>query len=168
LDKIAALPTGTKLVLGAGVLLFLDLFLTWQSLPVDYGRFTVTRGLDGWDFWGLLIGLLTLALLAVVILQQMEFEEFEFDGRWDLVPLGLGGLILLLTLGKNLGDSHSTVQSYVGVVLASVVAVGAYLDWSRTRSGEVPVHSAWRPQPAGPSESSAVRERKTDETQSKW
>ena len=57
MDRIKGLSTGSKIVLGCGVLLFFSLFFTWQNLQVDFGRAGIaTLTLDGWDFWGLLIG----------------------------------------------------------------------------------------------------------------
>ena len=45
-------------MLVAAALLVVDLFLTWQSLEVDFGPpGTATSLLDGWDAWGLLIAL---------------------------------------------------------------------------------------------------------------
>ena len=164
MERIAALPTGTKLVLGAGALLFIDLFLTWQSMEVDFGGgVQVTRGLDGWDFWGLLIGLLTLALLTVVLIRESE-AELMLEARWDVVPLVLASVILLLTIVKNLRDAASAWPSYLGIALAVVVVAGALLEWLRNRSDESPVQAMWQPQPAGPSESSSITtERRSDE-----
>jgi hypothetical protein len=168
-DRIATFSTGTKLVLAAGGLLFVDLFLTWQATELDFGpNLQVTKGLDAWDFWGLLIGLLTLALLAIVIIRESDAEVL-LDSRWDVVPLVLGGLVFVIAVVKNLRDSDSTWASYLGVALAAAMAVGAFLDWTRTRSDDIPVHSAWQPQPAGMSQGSAgPSERSSDEPDLKW
>ncbi len=44
MEQLKGLPLGRQLILGAGVLLFIDLFLHWQS--VDVGPFSVSR--NGW------------------------------------------------------------------------------------------------------------------------
>jgi hypothetical protein len=164
LDKFAALPTGTKLVLVAGVLLFFDLFLTWQSVEVDFGGGnTVSRGLDGWDFWGLLIGLLTLALLAVVIIRETE-SEVMLEARWDVVPLALACVIFAMAIVKNIRDEASAWPSYLGIALAGVMIAGAAIEWARNRSDESPVQAQWQPQPAGPSDASPIAtDRRSDE-----
>ena len=60
MDKINELSLGRKLILGAGILLFIDMFLHWQS--VDVGPFTVGRnGIHG--FWGVFLLLMTIAFL---------------------------------------------------------------------------------------------------------
>jgi hypothetical protein len=143
MNTIAALSTGTKLLLGAGVLLFVDLFLTWQQVPIDFGRRAeVTQGLDGWDVWGLLIGLLTFGLLVSVAVKETR-EELPADGRWELATLVVAGLVLAIVVLKNFGDSDSTLQSYVGVVLAGVLTAGAYLEWTRARSEDRPLPTPW-------------------------
>ena len=38
MDRIKSLSTGSKIVLGCGVSLFVSLFFTWQNLEVDFGR----------------------------------------------------------------------------------------------------------------------------------
>ena len=68
MERIKGLSTGSKIVLGCGMLLFFSLFFTWQNLQVDFGRAGIaTLELDGWDFWGLLIGLVTLAVVGLVV-----------------------------------------------------------------------------------------------------
>ena len=128
MTRVTSFGTGTKLLLAAGGLLLVDLFLTWQAIPVSFGKNgTVTRSLDAWDFWGLLIGLTTLAVVILAVLREFD-DGLAFDTRWDRVVLGLGILVFAFVVIKNFRDSDSTWQSYVGVVLAALVAAGAYLS----------------------------------------
>jgi hypothetical protein len=133
--RIASLPTGTKLLLVATTAVFLNLSLTWQKLEVDFGpagRADVL--LDGWDAWGLLIGLLSLGLLVLTVLRYLTEVELPEDVPWGVVSLAAGGLVLLATVVKNLTDEGSTIASYVGIALAGLVVVGAYLNVRRTRA----------------------------------
>ncbi|MGH3110768.1 MAG: hypothetical protein ACRDQT_07615, partial [Gaiellaceae bacterium] len=55
--RIKELSLGAKLVLAGATFLFFSMFLTWQTLEVDYGPAgTGTLMLDGWDALGLAIG----------------------------------------------------------------------------------------------------------------
>ena len=90
--------------------------------------------LDGWDFWGLLVGFLTFGLVVLVVLLNGSDVEFSYSVRWDLVVLGGAILIFLLTLVKNLTDDDSAWASYLGLALAGAVVAGAYLDWSSERT----------------------------------
>ena len=56
------------------------------------------------------------------------------DIRWDVIAFGGAIAIFLLTLLKNLTDADSAWASYLGVLLAAGLVVGAYLDWADERS----------------------------------
>jgi hypothetical protein len=132
--KFKALSRGTQLVLVAGPLLFLSLFFTWQHVAVDYGRAGVAKlALDGWDAWGLLLGLLVLAIVTLVALRTFSDVEMSEDVPWLTVCLGLGVAVFVVALLKNLTDADSSWTSYAFVGLAGAVAAGAYLDWAAER-----------------------------------
>jgi hypothetical protein len=125
MEQVKGLPLGRQIILGAGVLLLIDTFLHWQS--VDVGPFSVSR--SGWHgFWGVLLGILTIVLLAWVAARAfgVQLPDNIPDG---LATLVLGVLIFLFALIKNLADDYSTFWSYVGVVLAAAVAYGAWLTF---------------------------------------
>jgi hypothetical protein len=145
-EGIAALSTGTKLMLASGTLLFFDLFLTWQNLPQRFGRkFQVVESLDGWDRVGLVLGLLTLALLALVILRQLDVE-LSPEVPWNWITLGLAGLVLAVATLKNVTDDHSAAAAYAGIVLAALLVAGAFLDRDRPPPEPKPVTSGeWKP-----------------------
>jgi hypothetical protein len=146
MERIASLSTGTKLMLASGSLLFFDLFLTWQHLRQQYGRYDVTANLDGWDRWGLLLGLLTLALLTIVVLRETEVE-LSADVPWNRIVLGLTTAMLVVAVLKNLTDADSAWASYLGVLLAGVALVGAYFERDRPEPEvvEKPLGEKWKP-----------------------
>jgi hypothetical protein len=134
-----ALPRGSQIVLVAGPLLFLSLFFTWQNIEVDYGRAGIaTMSLDGWDAWGLLLGLLVLATIVLVGLQGFTEGELSDDVPWSKITFGLGVAVFAVAAVKNLTDADSSWASYGFVALAGAVFVGTYLDWSEQRRGERP------------------------------
>jgi len=137
MERIKGLSTGSKIVLGCGMLLFFSLFFTWQNLQVDFGRAGIaTLELDGWDFWGLLIGLVTLAVVGLVVVVHATEVEVSEDIPWEGVLLALGSSIFAVTLLKNLTDADSTWMSYLGLALAAGVVAGSYLDWAKERVWE--------------------------------
>jgi len=132
--KFKALSRGAQLVLLAGPLLFLSLFLTWQNVAVDYGRAGVAKlSLDGWDAWGLLLALLVAAAVVLVVLRTLTEVEMSEDVPWVTICLGLGVTIFVVALLKNLTDAGSSWASYGFVALAGVVAYGTYRDWAAQR-----------------------------------
>jgi hypothetical protein len=124
MPDLRTLSTGAKLALGAAVLLLLDTFLKWQS--VDLGPISV--GQSAWHgFWGVLLGLLTLVMIAWLVARVLGVALPELPIPARTITLALGALILLFALIKNLADDYSTIWSYIGVVLAAGVAAGAWL-----------------------------------------
>ena len=134
MPNLSALSRGTQVLAAAGLLLLIFTFLPWQDFAEGVGGdIAESLGVDAtWNawhgFWGVLMGLMVVVLLAWVIARIMEVQlPFEFpDG---LVTLALGALIFLFALIKNLTDDYSTIWSYIGVLLAAAVAYGAWLRY---------------------------------------
>lgn len=140
MESIKALSRGTKLVLGAGPLLFLSLFFNWQMLEIDYGPAGIAKQpQDGWDAWGLLIALLVAATVTLVVLIQFTEVEMSEDVPWESVTLVLGFVTCAFAVLKNLTDAHSTWTSYGFVVLAGAFAYGTYLIWAETHTTRNPL-----------------------------
>jgi hypothetical protein len=133
-EKIKALSRGSKLVLVAGPIVFVSLFLDWQTLHVDYGPAGVAEvPQDGWDAWGLLVGVLTMATVTLVVLRRLTEVEMSDKVPWDGLTLGLAAAAFVLAVLKSVTDDYSTWASYGFVALAGLTALGAYLDWARER-----------------------------------
>lgn len=129
-----ALSRGSQLVLVGGPLLLSSLFFTWQHVEVDYGPAGVaTIALDGFDAWGLLLALLTLALVTITALRTLTDVEMSDDVPWSAIALGLGTAAFVVATLKNLTDAGSSWASYGFVGLAALVALGTFLDWSAAR-----------------------------------
>lgn len=140
MESIKALSRGTKLVLGAGPLLFLSLFFNWQMLEIDYGPAGIAKQpQDGWDAWGLVIALLVIATVTLVVLVQFTEVEMSADVPWESVTLVLGFVTGALAVLKNLTDANSTWTSYGFVVLAGAFAYGTYLIWAETHTTRNPL-----------------------------
>jgi len=143
MGKVAEFGVGTKVLLVSGPLLLVSLFLTWQTTPVKFGKVTVNQSLDGWDFWGLVIALATLAVLVLAVLREHD-DDLAFDPRVARIVLGLGCLVFAAAVVKNIRDADSAWASYLGVILAGAVAVGAYLDFAHEREPRATAVE-WRP-----------------------
>ena len=140
MESIKALSRGTKLVLGAGPLLFISLFFNWQMLEIDYGPAGIAKQpQDGWDAWGLVIALLVIATVTLVVLVQFTEVEMSEDVPWESVTLVLGFVTGAFAVLKNLTDANSTWTSYGFVVLAGAFAYGTYLIWAETHTTRNPL-----------------------------
>ena len=141
--KFKSLSRGTQIVLVAAPLLFLSLFLTWQNVAVDYGPAGVAKlPLDGFDGWGLLLGLLALSTLTLVVLTKLTDVEMSSDVPWTKLTFGLGAATFAVAALKSLTDAGSSWESYGYVALAGGVAVGAYLEWASERREAKPLLAA--------------------------
>ena len=144
MGKVAEFGVGTKVLLVSGPLLLVSLFLTWQATPVKFGKNgTVNQSLDGWDAWGLLIALATIAVLVLAVMREHD-DDLSFDPRVARVVLGLGCLVFAAAVVKNFRDADSAWASYLGVILAGAIAVGAYLDFAHEREPRATAVE-WRP-----------------------
>jgi hypothetical protein len=135
MPDLRTLSTGTKLLLGAGVLLLIDSFLAWQKVSVEVGGVEIaSASRNAWHgFWGVAMGLVLIALLVWVGLQLANVDISNLDVPERTVTVTLAVLVFVLALLKNLVDDYSAWPSYVGVVLAAGVAVGG---WMRMQEAE--------------------------------
>jgi hypothetical protein len=126
LERFNALSRGSKIMFVAGALLLIDTFFAWQQVEVEELGIEASR--NAWHgFWGVMLGLLTAVLVAWFIAKLVGV-----DLRLPVSDAMLGGLlalvILLFTLIKILDDDFTNFWAYVGLVLAAIIAVGAWLN----------------------------------------
>jgi hypothetical protein len=118
MDQLKALPLGRQLILGAGVLLFIDSLFHWRAIG-PYGE-------NAWNgFWGIFMCLMLIALVAWTAARAfgVTLPDQVPDG---LVTLALGVLIPLFALIKAISDSYVHWPAWVGVILGAVIAYGAW------------------------------------------
>jgi hypothetical protein len=129
MPNLSEISNGTKVILGAGILLLISTFLDWQRVEEEAFGFEVSVGETAWGTaLGVIMGLALILLLVWVVLQVMNVKlNFELPITEAWLTLGLGVAVFGLALLKNLVDDYSAWPSYVGVVLAAGVALGAWL-----------------------------------------
>src|SRR5262245_56764558 len=125
MDRINALGRGAQLMLVGGVLLFIDMLFAWQSIDLgplgDYSR-------KGWyGAAGVILGILVIILLAWLIVRIASVDiplpvSTAMSAAVIAVLILIFAIIKLLTI---LGD-ETTIWAWIGVVLAIVIAVGAF------------------------------------------
>ncbi len=131
MERFNALGRGAQLMLVGAVLLLIDLFLPWQDF--DIGGLADELGVDasfsGWrGFAGVVLGLLTIVLLAWLIV-RLASVNIPLPVSTAMSAALLGTLILIFAIIKLLtilGDEQ-TIWAWIGVALAVLIAVGAYM-----------------------------------------
>jgi len=129
MERFNALGRGTQLMLVGGVLLFIDLFFPWQDFDVGglADEFGVDATFSGWRGIGAILGILTIILLAWIIV-RLASVDIPLPVSTAMTAALIGTLILIFAVIKILtilGD-ETTIWAWVGLVLAIVVAVGAF------------------------------------------
>ncbi len=126
------------LLLGGGVLYFLDLFLSWRRLCYDYGALGVHCGTQNGlaQGVGIIDMLLALALVVTEVLVVTNADPGLLPKRRRQVEAGLAAGLLLFTVIKVLvGSSHIYIWAFVGLLLTIAIAYGGWLRW---REGQAP------------------------------
>jgi len=126
LERFNALSRGGKVMLVAGALLLIDTFFAWQQVEVE--EFGIEASQNAWHgFWGVLLGLLTAVLVAWFV-AKLAGVEINLPVSDAMICGLLALLILLFTLIKILDDEFTNFWAYVGLVLAAIIAIGAWLN----------------------------------------
>jgi hypothetical protein len=151
MDRFNALGRGLQLMLVGAVLLLIDTFLNWQSVDTPIGSF----GQSAWHgLGGVLLGLLVIVLLAWLLV-RLAAVDLPIPVSATLIAAFLAFLILIIAILKNLVDDYSAWPSYVGIVLAVVIAVGAWMQVQATGGVESLKTEATSMMPASTGASSA-------------
>jgi hypothetical protein len=118
----------------AGVLLLIDTFLSWEKYDGPGSEFAEQLGVtdelsrNAWHGVGLIVGLLTVVLVAWLIV-RLAAAEIELPVSHAMTGAVLGILILMFTVIKVLADTdYRTIWAWIGLVLAIVIAVGAWMS----------------------------------------
>jgi len=132
IEKFNALSLGEKIILPAGVVLFIVGFLPWYS--VDLGAFG-TYSHNGWQspggIWSILAILVGLAMAGVVALKAFGTATIPDNVggvTWPKIHLGAGVVALLFLVIKYISDHDYTgFGFYVGIIAAAALAAGGFL-----------------------------------------
>ena len=124
MEQLRDLSTGAKIVLGGAVVFLIVSFFNWQE--VDLGPIG-EAGVSMWDGIGWLAGLLAIALIAWQVL-RLANVKLEVGLSPTMVTAALAALLLVFTFIKFLvDDEFRTFWAWLGLALAIVIAVGAWL-----------------------------------------
>lgn len=129
MERLNALGRGTQIMLVSSVLLLIISFFNWQEVEFDLGPLGEgSAGVSAWDdLGGILMGILTIVLLARIV-ANLAAVNLPIPVSFAMTSAVLAFLIFALALIKNLTDDYSTWASYVGLVLAALIAVGAWME----------------------------------------
>jgi hypothetical protein len=126
---LSKLSTASKILLGAGILFLIDLFLDWQQ--VCFGG--ICAGASGMEGVGIVNLLLVIALIAWEV---MAIMGVQIQAPRALVSAGLAGGILVFTIIKILVDNEEiAIWAWIGLVLAVAIGYGGWMRWQEHQAG---------------------------------
>ena len=128
MEQLQSLSTGRKLTLVAAALLLIDTFFAWQKISAKIAGVEIASvSANGWHgFWGYVMGLLTIALLAWIVARAFGVE-LPMQAPDGLATVVLGVAIAVCAILKALTDDFSAWAAWVGCVLAVLTAVGGWM-----------------------------------------
>lgn len=142
---MARMTTGSKIVLGTAILLFISLFLPWQGVGGGEAFGIEVPGVNFNGFRGLGI-LVAILCIAVIVWEGMLAAGVSINmGTTSPVLIGaaLAGATALFTIITFL-TMLSGVQwgAFVGLILGLVMGYGAYVRFQEGQAGAPPPPAA--------------------------
>jgi hypothetical protein len=132
IERFKAMSVGEKIIIIAGVLLFIVGFFPWYS--IDFGPLgSFTR--SGWQspgaIWSILAVFIGLGMAGVVILRRLTdvvLPDNVGGFSWPKIFLGGGVAALAFVLIKLLNESSFMgFGFYLGIIAAGALAVAGFL-----------------------------------------
>ena len=131
MERFNALSRGSQIMFVAGLLLLVDTFLPWQDFDIEVEEgLTIDTGFswNAWHgFWGILLGLLTVALVAWLV-ARLAGVDLRLPVSDAMLGAVIAGAILVFAFIKVLDDDYTAFWAYIGLVLAAIVAIGAWMN----------------------------------------
>ncbi len=131
-EKFQALAIGEKIILVAGVVLFIAAFLPWYSISLEgFGTFSRSGWQSPGALWSILAVFIGLAMSGAITLKTFTDVKLPDDiagQSWAKVHLGAGSVSLLLVIIKFINEgSFLGFGFYLGLLAAAALAAGGFL-----------------------------------------
>jgi hypothetical protein len=156
---MARVTTGQKIMGVSALLLFIDLFLSWQSVKgVCDPRFGFACGVSGFSGLGILVALLLIALLVWegMLIGGINIPIGSVSPA--LIGAGIGAAAVLFTLIKFLtslgggpfGAFGIAYGAFVGLILALALGYGAWVRYQESQVATAGPSGPAAPPPPAP------------------
>ena len=146
------LSMGQRIAAGAGLLLFIDLFLNWYSAGND----VISISASGWEVFSW-VDLICAAAAIVAVLagvQAMGMVQIPTNLNMILLPLAAVATVLVLYRLINQPGPNNLVSNefgaYIGLVLAALMTYGAATAGDSSPVPAAPAAPAAPPPPPPP------------------
>jgi hypothetical protein len=128
---ISKLSHGAKLIIGGTVAFLIVSIFNWQS--ADLGIVSVGRSM--WHGWGVLAGLLAIALLVWEVIRLANINV-SMPVTPAMTSAALAVLLAIFTVIKFLADNEfRTFWAWLGLIIAIAIVVGAWMNMQAAGEG---------------------------------
>src|SRR6478672_9867842 len=135
---ISKLSHGAKLIIGGTVAFLIVSIFNWQEVDIS-GIASVGRSM--WHGWGVLAGLLAIALLVWEVIRLANINV-AMPVTPAMTSAALAILLAIFTVIKFLADNEfRTFWAWLGLILAIAIVVGAWLNMQAAGEGLADVRS---------------------------
>jgi hypothetical protein len=132
---MSGMSTASKILLIAGVLFIVDLFLPWNRVCFSFAGVGACGSVSGFHGIGILNFLIALAIVVmeVLLLANVNVQMGTTAQKMQIEAYLAFGL-LVFTVIKILVDLTAIyLFAWVGLILALVVAYGGYMRWQESK-----------------------------------
>ena len=136
---ISKLSHGAKLIIGGTIVFLIVSIFNWQE--VDIGIATAGRSM--WHGWGVLAGLLAIALLVWEAIRLANINV-ALPVTPAMTSAALAVLLAIFTVLKFLVDNEfRTFWAWLGLILAIAIVVGAWLNMQAAGEGMADIRTSF-------------------------
>jgi hypothetical protein len=123
---LSKLKNGQKIILAAGILLIINLFLPWWRVSA-FGFSASANAFDEFLAWfGSFCAIAAAVIIALKVFANMKLGAGPLKA--EHIALALGALGFLFILIEMLKEHHSMfIGIWLGLIVSAILAYGAYL-----------------------------------------
>jgi hypothetical protein len=135
-EKFKSSGLGSQIILVAALVLFIDGFLKWYSVSVEFAGFKASASANGWEapgaIWSILAILIGVAMAGIILVRALAKEgtlpENISGITWPRIMLGAGVAACVAVLIKLINHSGDLAFGFfIGIICVVALAVGGYL-----------------------------------------
>jgi hypothetical protein len=125
-----SLSRATQILIGASLLLFIDLFFPWNKFCFG----DICASANGWHRFGLLAGILALAIVVLEGLAMMGTDVLKSANKGTIILALAVGTLASVLLRVVMDSEGMAWGAWLGIILGLAVAYGGWLRYQEAPS----------------------------------
>ena len=127
---MSKMSTASKILLGAGILYFIDLLLQWNRVCF----LSLCQGVTGWHGLGIVNGILVtlIIVMEVALLFGITIDVGTIAMRMQIEAILAFGVLVFTILKVIVDNEFISWPAWVGLILAVVIGYGGWMRWQES------------------------------------